>query len=121
MEKVIITEEQVKKVLDNILSEQMKKVSRQDFSRTQFKIEELQNSLNETIKEFRKLQTTVPSGLQTAANSKIASIGGHLSKAQMEIDKLKIGVNNYKRKMYSRQVTKPEAPEASTTWNGSQV
>ena len=43
MEKVVVTEEQVKKVLDNLLSEEMKRVSRQDFSRTQFKIEELQN------------------------------------------------------------------------------
>ena len=104
MEKVIVTEEQVKKVLDNILSEEMKKVSRQDFSRTQFKIEELQNSLNETIKEFLKLQNSVPIGLKTVSNSKIGSIREHLSKAQMEIDKLKNSVSNYKKKLYSRQI-----------------
>ena len=102
MEKVIVTEEQVKKVLDDLLSEQMKKVSRQDFSRTQFKLEELQNSLNETIKDFRKLQGSVPSGLQTATRSKISSIGAHLSQAQAEIDKLKMGVIRYKKNMYSR-------------------
>jgi len=109
MEKVIITEDQVKKVLDNILAEEMKRVSRQDFSRTQFKIEELQNSLNETIKEYRKLQTSVPPGLQTVSRSKLSSIGTYLSNAQMEIDKLKNGVSNYKRKMYSRQV--PQEPQ----------
>ena len=55
MEKIVITEEQIKKVLDTILiNEEVSKVSRQDFSRVQFKIEELQNSLNEAQKEFQK-------------------------------------------------------------------
>lgn len=106
MEKVIVTEEQVKDVLNNLLSEQMKRVSRQDFSRTQFKIEELQNSLNETLKDFSKLHSSVPPGLQTATKSRIMSIGMQLSLAQTEVNKLKEGVTNYKKKMYSRQTPK---------------
>jgi len=109
MEKVVITEEQVKKILDNLLSEQMKKVSRQDFNRTQFKIEELQNSLNETLKDYRKLHASLPTGLQGATRAKLISIGNHLGQAQEEINKLKDGVTIYKRKMYSRQV--PQTPE----------
>lgn len=106
MEKVIITEEQVKEVLNNLLAEQMKKVSRQDFSRTQFKIEELQNSLNETLKDFGKLRASVPAGLETPTKSRIASIGNHLFAAQTELNKLKSGVYNHKKKMYSRQTPK---------------
>ena len=60
MEKIIISENLIKEALDKILIEQMSKVSRQDFSRVQFKIEELQNSLNETIKEMRKLEDSIP-------------------------------------------------------------
>ena len=105
MEKVTITEEQVKEVLENLLSEQMKKVSRQEFSRTQFKIEELQNSLNETLKDFGKLQSGLPSGLQTLSKSRLMSIGMQLSLAQKEIEKLKEGVTGYKRKMFSRQIS----------------
>ena len=105
MEKVTITEEQVKEVLETLLSEQMKKVSRQEFSRTQFKIEELQNSLNETLKDFGKLQSSVPSGLQTLTKSRLISIGMQLSLAQREIEKLKEGVSGYKKKLFSRQTS----------------
>ena len=105
MGKITITEEQVKVVLENLLSEQMKKVSRQEFSRTQFKIEELQNSLNETLKDFGKLQSGLPSGLQTLSKSRLMSIGMQLSLAQKEIEKLKEGVTGYKRKMFSRQIS----------------
>jgi len=106
MEKVIVTEEQVKEVLNNILAEQMKRVSRQDFNRTQFKIEELQNSLNETLKEFGKLKSSVPQGLQTPTRSRIQSIGDQLYGVQTDLNKLKVGIFNYKKKMYSRQVPK---------------
>jgi len=104
MEKIIITEEQVKKILDNVLAEEMTRVSRQDFSRTQFKIEELQNSLNETIKEFRKLQNGIPMGLQTTTNSKISSIASSLGNIQRDVNKLKESVRTYKRKMYAPPV-----------------
>ena len=109
MEKIIVSEDQVKKMLDNLLSEQTKKISRQDFSRTQFKIEELQNSLNETLKDYRKLHASLPTGLQSATKSKLISIGTHLGSAKEEINKLKEGVTNYKRKMYARQA--PQPPE----------
>ena len=56
MEKNIISENLVKEAVDKVLFEQISKVSRQDFSRVQFKIEELQNSLGETVKELRKLE-----------------------------------------------------------------
>ncbi len=108
MEKITITEEQVKKVLDVLLTEEMSRVSRQDFSRTQFKIEELQNSLNETIKEYRKLQNDMPNGLKTITNSKIGSIGTYLGSIQRDINKLKEGVRQYKRKIYTPTPQEPQ-------------
>jgi len=103
MGKSTITEEQVKEVLGNLLSEEMKKVSRQEFNKTQFRIEELQNSLNETMKDYAKLQSSLPGGLQTLSKSRLMSIGMQLSLAQKEIEKLKEGVRSYKKKSFSRQ------------------
>jgi hypothetical protein len=104
MEKTIITEEQVKKVLGDILNEELSKVSRQDFSRTQFKIDELQNSLNETIKEFRKLQDSMPNGLKNITNKRLSLISSYLIGSQGNILKLKENVRLYKRKFYGQQI-----------------
>jgi hypothetical protein len=103
MEKIVITEEQVKKVLENILTEDMSRVSRQDFSRIQFKIEELENSLDQTINEYRKLQNSVPAGLKTVTNTRILSIASYLGGIQRDILKLKEGVKTYKRRFYNQQ------------------
>jgi len=109
MKKIIISEEQVKKILDDILLEQVNKVSRQDFSRIQFKIEELENSLNDTIKEFKKLQESIPNGLKNPTNKKIMTISQYLIGAQGNIVALKSGVRAYKRKIYSTPI--PQAAE----------
>ena len=104
MEKLIITEEEVKKVLDQLLNEEMSKVPRQDFSRVQFKIEELQNSLGETLKEFRKLQDSTPNGLKNTTNKRMAAISSYLIGAQGNLIKLKDAVKSHKRKFYSQQI-----------------
>lgn len=109
MKKVIITEDQVKKVLDDVLTENVKRIPRQDISRTQFKIEELQNSINESLKDFVKLQNSVPEGLRGTTNHKLLAIGSALTNAQMEVIRLKNGVQSYKKKMYSRRP--PKTPE----------
>jgi hypothetical protein len=108
MEKIIITEEQIKKALETVLiNEEISKVSRQDFNRIQFKIEELQNSLNETQKEFMKLQGSMPSGLKNATNKRMMSISSYLIGAQGNITKLKDIVKQYKRKVYTPQIPQP--------------
>jgi len=98
MEKITITEDQVKKVLNNLLTEDMKKVSRQDFNRTQFKVEELQNSLNETIKEFRKLQDSLPNGLKNPTNKRMGLVSQYLIGAQGNLIKLKDAIKTHKKK-----------------------
>jgi len=110
MEKIVITEEQIKKALETVLiNEEISRVSRQDFSRIQFKIEELQNSLNETQKEFMKLQASVPSGLKNATNKRMMSISSYLIGAQGNIGKLKDIVRQYKRRVYTPQI--PQSTE----------
>jgi hypothetical protein len=104
MEKNIISENQIKEVLVKILSEQTSKVSRQEFSKVQFKIDELQNSLNETIKELRKLDDSIPSGLKTISNARISGISSNLSAAQKIVVQLKDKVKQYKKTLYTQQI-----------------
>ena len=100
----IISETKVKEILNNILLEEMSKISRQEFTRTQFKVDELYNSLNETIKDFRKLQDTIPSELKTTTNKKLTTISSYLYSAQRDISQLKESLKGYKRKMFNQQI-----------------
>ena len=104
MERNSINEEQVRNILDKILSEQTSKVSRNEFSRVQFKIEELQNSLNETVKELRKLEDSIPSGLKSITNGRINSISSYLGNSQKVLIQLKDKVKSHKRNSFSQQV-----------------
>ena len=104
MEKKIISENLVKDVLNQILSEDVSKVKRDDFNRVQFKIEELQNSLSETIKDLRKLEDSIPSGLKTLTNGRVSSINVSLSNSQKVLTQLKDKVRQHKRSLFSQQV-----------------
>jgi hypothetical protein len=104
MEKIIITENQVKNILDKVLMEETSKVSRNEFSRVQFKIEELQNSLNETVRELRKLEDSVPSGLQNLTKSRISMISSNLTNSQKLLSVVKDKIRNYKRSLYSQPI-----------------
>jgi hypothetical protein len=100
----IISENTIKEVLDQILSEEVSKVKREDFARVQFKIDELQNSLNETLKEFRKLQDSVPGGLKTITNGRLTGISQSLSSAQKLTTQLKEKIKLFKKSLYTQQV-----------------
>lgn len=104
MENKIILEETIKEVLDRVLNEEVSKVKREEFARVQFKIDELQNSLNETVKELRKLQDSVPSGLKTITNGRLSGISQNLSSAQKLITQLKEKIKLYKKSLYTQQV-----------------
>ena len=104
MEKNLISEIRVNEVLQQILSEETSKVKRDDFTRVQFKIEELQNSLGETMKEFRKLEDSIPNGLKTISNGRVSGISNNLSNAQKLITQLKDKVRQYKRSSLTQQV-----------------
>ncbi len=104
MEKNIISENDIKRVLDQILNEEVSKVKREDYNRTQYKIEELENSLSETIKEFRKLQESIPEGLKSVANGRISGISSNLTSAQDLISQLKNKIKKHKKSIYTQQV-----------------
>lgn len=104
MEKRIISEIKVNEVLQQILSEETSKVKREEFTRVQFKIEELQNSLSETMKEFRKLEDSIPSGLKTISNGRVSSISSNLSNTQKLITQLKDKIKQYKKSSFTQQV-----------------
>ena len=104
MKNTILTENQVKNVLDKILMEETSKVSRNEFSRVQFKIEELQNSLNETVRELRKLEDSVPNGLQNLTKSRISIISSNLLNSQKLLLIVKEKIRNYKKSLYSQTI-----------------
>lgn len=104
MENKIISENLVKDVLNQIINEDVSKVRRDEFNRVQFKIEELQNSLSETIKDLRKLEDSVPSGLKTITNGRMTSISTNLSNSQKLLSQLKDKIKQHKRNLFSQQV-----------------
>ena len=104
MKNVFLTESQIKKVVDSILNESTPKVSRYEFGRVQFKIDELQNSLNETVKELRKLQDSIPNGLQNITKSKISSISSNLTESQKLLMIVKEKIKNYKKSLYTQTI-----------------
>jgi len=104
MESNIISENLIKKELEKLLIEQASKVSRQDFSRVQFKIDELQSSLDETVKELRKLNESIPGNLKTVTNGRINGITVSLSNAQKLTTQLKDKVRQYKKSVYNQQI-----------------
>lgn len=100
----MLNENQVQDILKKVLMEETSKVSRNEFSRVQFKIEELQNSLNETVRELRKLEDSIPSGLQTITKSRISMISSNLIESQKLIAIVKEKIRNYKRSLYSQTI-----------------
>lgn len=104
MENKIISENLVKDVLNQILNEDVSKVRREEFNRVQFKIEELQNSLSETIKDLRKLEDSIPSGLKTLTNGRVTSISNSLLNSQKLLSQLKDKIRQHKRNLFSQQV-----------------
>lgn len=100
----IISENKIREVLTQILNEEVSKVKREDFARVQFKIDELQNSLNETVKELRKLQDSIPGGLKTVTNGRLTGISQNLTSAQKLIGQLRDKIKQHKKALYAQQI-----------------
>lgn len=101
----MITENQVINALQKVLLEETSKVKREDFTRVQYKIEELQNSLNETMKELRKLEDCLPDGLKTISNGRVSKISQNLNSASTLINQLKNKIRQHKKSIYTVQTT----------------
>lgn len=100
----MISENIIKNKIFDVLNEETSKVKREDYAKTQYKIEELQNSLNETMREFRKLEESLPDGLKTVANGRVSGISSSLSNAQKLISQLKDKIRQHKRASYVQPV-----------------
>lgn len=104
MEKNIITESVIKTILDGILNEEASKVKREEYNKIQFKIDELQNSLNDTIRELRKLQDSIPGGLKGVMSGKVNNLANNLYGSQKVISQLKEKVKIHKRSSFNQQI-----------------
>lgn len=100
----MITENQIIEAFKKVLSEETSKVKREEFSRVQYKIEELENSLNETIKEMRKLEDSIPEGLKTLSKARVSKISSYLYNAHSLVSQLKNKIKEHKRSLYSQQI-----------------
>lgn len=98
----IISEEKIKEILSKILNEE--KVSRQEYNRVQFKLDDLSASLNETIKELRKVEDSLPTGLKGAVGGKLSALMSTLTSSQKTISSVKEKVKTLKRGAFTQQV-----------------
>jgi hypothetical protein len=104
MSSKIINEEIVLNVIKNILAEETSKVNRNDYGKVQFRMEELENQLVETIKELRKVESSIPDGLKTISGNRLKSINSCLSDAHNTLKQLKNKVREHKKSTYQQQV-----------------
>jgi hypothetical protein len=102
MSQITIKEETVLNILNSVLSEETKKVHRNDYNKVQFKMDEFEIQLNETIKELRKLEDSVPDGLRNLTLSKISNISDNLSNAQTKLRILKSKIKEHKKNSYKQ-------------------
>lgn len=93
-------EEFVMNTIREILSEETRKVRREDYNKIQYKLDELENQLLETIKEFRKVEDGVPEGLKVLSNGRVKTISQCLIGAQKNLKQLKDKIREHKKIRY---------------------
>lgn len=104
MESNKINESDVLNILRGILSEEVSKVNRNDYNRVQFKMDELETQLSETIKELRQLQDSIPDGLKTLTSGRVKMISDNLSNAHSTLKVLKNKVRTHRKSSNQSQV-----------------
>ena len=102
--KNLITEEMVKKILEDVLLEEISKVSRFKFNRVQFKIDEVENSLKDTKRELIKLENSIPKGLKSISNGKLSSISSDIIKIQKTLQQFSDKVKSYKKSTFTTKI-----------------
>jgi hypothetical protein len=87
-----------------VISEESSKVNRNDYNKVQFKIDELESQLAETVKELRKVQDCIPEGLKTISSNRLSSISSNLNDANKTLKVLKNKIKEHKRGNNQQQV-----------------
>jgi hypothetical protein len=100
----IIKENDILPLIKSILSEEVSKVNRNDYGKVQFKMDELESQLNETIKELRKLQDSMPDGLKTISGGRVKSISDNLTSAQNTLKVLRNKIKQHRRSSYNQNI-----------------
>lgn len=104
MESNKINENDVLNIVRGILSEEVSKVNRNDYNRVQFKMDELESQLSETIKELRQLQDSIPDGLKTVTSGRVKMISDNLNDAHSTLKVLKNKVRSHRKSTSQSQV-----------------
>ena len=99
-----INEEYIMETIRKVISEETSKVNRNDYNKVQFKIDELESQLAETVKELRKVQDCVPEGLKTISSNRLSSIATNLNDANKTLKVLKSKIKDHKRGNNQQQV-----------------
>ena len=100
-----ITEDKIKEILNKLLNEDSPRVSRIDYNRVQFKIDELLLSLSETQKELRKLQDSIPTPLKKITDRKMGEVSASLSNSYRSITEMKNKLHQVKKSSYTQSNT----------------
>lgn len=96
-----IDESLVRNKIKEILLEETKKIRREEYNKIQFKIEEFENQLVETIKELRKVDDSMPEGLKTLSDGRIKNISENLIKTHNLTKQLKNKIREHKKMSHS--------------------
>jgi hypothetical protein len=99
-----INEEYIMETIRKVISEESSKVNRNDYNKVQFKIDELESQLAETVKELRKVQDCIPEGLKTISSNRLSSISSNLNDANKTLKVLKNKIKEHKRGNNQQQV-----------------
>ncbi len=102
-----INENDIINLVREVLSEQTSKVNRQDYNRVQFKLDEFENQLSETIKELRKVNDAIPEGLKTVTKGRMDTLYISLGNSQKVLKQLKDKVREHKRTSFVPTPTQP--------------
>jgi len=92
-----LNHEYIISTIRGILSEETKKVRREEYNKVQFKMDEFENQLIETIRELRKLDDSIPEGLKTISSGRMKNLSIALSNAHNTIKQLKNKVREHKK------------------------
>jgi hypothetical protein len=96
----IINETLIKNKIKEILSEETKKIRREDYNKIQYKLEEFENQLIESIKELRKVNDSMPENLKFLCNNRIKTITENLNNSHILIKQLKNKIKEHKKISY---------------------
>jgi len=96
-----IDESLVRNKIKEILFEETKKIRREEYNKIQFKIEEFENQLVETIKELRKVDDSMPEGLKTLSDGRIKNISENLIKTHNLTKQIKNKIREQKKMSHS--------------------